>query len=97
MNIELETIKKHLNIDSTYNGDDELLLKYAETATAQLMADTGCTIDELGDISKAPIARHAVLLLIGDYYAYREDTYNGTLTMQPKGYNRMVNILRHYE
>lgn len=97
MTIELDTIKKHLNIDATYSGDDALLLQYSDTAIAQLLADTGCTIDELGSADKMPIARHAVLLLIGDYYAYREDTYNGSLTVQPKGYNRLANILRHYE
>ena len=44
-----------------------------------------------------PIPRQALLLLVGDFYAYRENTYNGSLTVQPKGYQRLINIIRHYD
>ena len=93
--IDIELVKRHLNVDESFVDDDELMSMYIENATAQLKADTGCSDTELREM--LPIARQAILLLVGDYYAFREDTYNGTLTEQPKGYRRLVNILRHYD
>ena len=97
--IDLNLVKKHLNIDESYTGDDLLIKNYINTAFEQLKADTGCEANELLDNAGElmPIPCQAVLFLVGDFYAYREDTYNGALTEQPKGYKRLVNILRHYE
>lgn len=97
--IDIELVKAHLNIDAGYNGDDNLIQMYIETAFAQIKGDSGCTEEELLDNSGAlmPIPRQALLLLVGDFYAYREDTYNGTLNVQPKGYKRLINIIRHYD
>lgn len=97
--IELSTVKEHLNIDTNYSGDDNLLSLYVETAYEQIKGDSGCNDEELQDNSGAlmPIARQALLLLVGDFYAYRENTYNGSLTVQPKGYQRLINIIRHYD
>ena len=97
--IDLSIVKEHLNIDANYNGDDHLISLYVETAYEQIKGDSGCTEEELLDNSGAlmPIPRQALLLLVGDFYAYRENTYNGTLTIQPKGYQRLINIIRHYD
>ena len=97
--IELSTVKEHLNIDANYKGDDNLLSLYVETAYEQIKGDSGCNDEELQDDSGAlmPIPRQALLLLVGDFYAYRENTYNGSLTVQPKGYQRLINIIRHYD
>ena len=97
--IELSTVKEHLNIDANYKGDDKILSLYVETAYAQIKGDSGCNDEELQDNSGAlmPIPRQALLLLVGDFYAYRENTYNGSLTVQPKGYQRLINIIRHYD
>lgn len=97
--IDISTVKEHLNIDAGYNGDDNLIRLYIETAFEQIKGDSGCSDEELFDNSGAlmPIPRQALLLLVGDFYAYRENTYNGSLTIQPKGYQRLINIIRHYD
>jgi uncharacterized phage protein (predicted DNA packaging) len=97
--VELELVKNHLNIDDGYSGDDNLIQMYIETAYEQIKGDSGCTEDELLDNEGMlmPIPRQALLLLVGDYYTYREDTYNGTLGVQPKGYKRLINLIRHYD
>ena len=97
--LDIEVIKQHLIIDDNYDGENALLEMYKETAIAQVMEDSGCTVEEITDNSGMlmPIPRQAALLLIGDFYAYRENTYNGTLNVQPKGYQRLINIIRHYD
>ena len=96
--IDLKIVKLHLNIDESFVDDDELIRMYVNDAFAQLVADTGCAEAELKkDGELTPLARRAVLLLVGDYYAYRENTYNGSITTLSEGYKRYVNLLRHYE
>lgn len=97
--IDIEIIKKHLNVDDDYEGDNALIEMYKETAINQVAEDSGCEIEELTDDNGMlkPIARQAALLLIADFYAYRENTFNGALSVQPKGYQRLINIIRHYD
>lgn len=96
--IDLKIVKMHLNIDESFVEDDDLIRLYVHDAFAQLVEDTGCVESELKkDGELTPLARRAVLLLVGDFYAYRENTYNGSITTVPEGYKRYVNLLRHYE
>ena len=59
--IDLSTVKEHLNIDAGYNGDDNLIRLYIETAFEQIKGDSGCSDEELFDNSGAlmPIPRQA--------------------------------------
>ena len=51
--IDLSTVKEHLNIDAGYNGDDNLIRLYIETAFEQIKGDSGCSDEELFDNSGA--------------------------------------------
>ena len=92
--ISLEAAKKHLNIDINYHDDDELIRDYINNAI------NSCnTIDALVDNSGAlkGVAKQAILLKLGDLYAYRESVYNGGINEVPGGYDRLIKLIRNYQ
>ena len=96
--ISLEAAKKHLTIDNDFHGDDALIADYINNAIAIVLADSCNTIDALVDESGALIgvAKQAILLKLGDLYAYREGVYNGTVNAVPNGYDRLIKLIRNY-
>lgn len=71
--LTLTQIKKHLNIDDAFNGDDTYLSSLADVAESilskhieQPLADV-----EVDGVLPAPLC-HAMLLLIGTLYLNRE-------------------------
>lgn len=73
-NLTLEMIKKHLNFDEDYFGDDEYLMQLAEAATDAVSAHVNYPlinlIDEDGNLPANLL--QAILLLIGHLYNNRE-------------------------
>lgn len=97
MYIKLEDIKKHLNIEDCYNEDNQYLISLYHTATDVLTFHTDRTIESLvvgGEL--LPTARHAILLLIGQYYSFRESVTPSSIRELPLGFEFLCNKITNF-
>lgn len=82
--IDLDLIKKHLNIDSEYTDEDEYLLGLADAAIRTVEVKIDQSLDnfiEDGQL-EAPL-QQAALLLIGTWYVQRESITFGSAMPVP--------------
>ena len=100
MLITISSAKKHLNIDDDYKEDDEYivaLIGVAEDAIAKY-----CNIKSLSqlvdpDTGYIPDSiKHAVLLLVGTYYANRESVSNLAVNKLPTGFEFLASLNTNY-
>lgn len=72
MYVTLEEAKRHLQIDSEYDGDDSYINSLIEAAEAAVA--NHLKFDSLDDVSpELPLpVKHAILLMVGNLYANRE-------------------------
>lgn len=99
MLINLATIKKHLNIDSSFIEDDsylELLEGVAEEVVAKhIDRDLEDIIGEEGGVPK-PLLQ-AMLLFIANMYTNRESVAYTTVTEVPNSLSYILSMYRDYE
>ena len=85
MILTLDRIKKHLNIDSDYNDDDEYLETLAlvaeDSVKVHLNVGDLYGLNEAGEVPASIV--HAMLLLIGNLYMNREPVTFGSVTQIP--------------
>lgn len=89
--ITLEQVKQHLNIPSSYTGDDTLL--GSERDAAEAYAVTFLELEDDDDIAAEMLAKpqiqQAVLMLIATLYNSREsEVYSGT--QETKAFERLL-------
>ena len=98
--LTLEEIKKHLNIDSEFTDDDayvESLGDVAEEVVAKhLNSDLELLSYENNDVLPAPI-KHAMLLMIGDWYQSRENNTFGSVSELPHSAEYLLAFYRDYK
>lgn len=97
MYINLETIKKHLNIDSFFTEDDDYLMMLESVAENTVAKHIDCNLSELcvsGEL--APPLKHAMLLLIGSMYMQRESVTYSSITEVPQSYNYLLDLYKDY-
>lgn len=97
--ITLGEAKQHLNVDLDYTGDDTLIIGYLNSALEIVLSESCC---ELVDVVNARgrlngIAKSAVLLKLGDLYAFREGNYTGAINQVNGGYDRLISLIRKYK
>ena len=96
--ITLAEAKQHLAVDASYNGDDLLIENYLDNALYIVLSESCNTIadmlDDNGELNR--IAKQATLLKLGDLYAFREASYNGSINSVPGGYDRLIGLIRKY-
>lgn len=96
----LSTAKQHLNIDKDFHDDDEYiiqLIRVAEDAIAKRIdvPSLDCLVDpKTGYIP--PSLQQAILLLIGHYYANRENTTFAQSYELNKGFDYLADLNKHY-
>ena len=85
MYIDLNIIKKHLNISPNYTKDDEYLEIIEDGATQAVMKTINVDFDTIiAEEGKLPSAiLFACLLVIGDMYANRETTAFASVNKLP--------------
>lgn len=97
--LELTTIKKHLNIDDTYTADDEYIMLLCKVCYDAVERHINCNINDLIDKNTnefTPAINHAVLLLIGNYYANRESVVYASVNEIPTSYNYLLDFFKKY-
>lgn len=97
--LQLDAIKKHLNLDSSFTDDDDYLMslatasedivsKYIDYPLIQLQ-------DATGDIPRA--LKYAMLLWIGSIYDTRESISGVNMSVVPHSLELICDLYRNYE
>lgn len=99
MHIELEDIKKHLNLDADYTDDDSYLV-YLESVAEQLVEKhIDKTLEDMiaeeGEVPK-PLLQ-AMLLMIGNFYDNRESISYGNAIEVPNTLQYILSMYRDYD
>jgi hypothetical protein len=99
MYITLEQAKQHLNIDQSYSIDDEYitqLIGVAEDVVSKHIDDKLIDIEIEAGVLPASIV-HAMLLLIGNFYANREPVAFASSNEIPLNYQYLLSLYKHYK
>ena len=98
MYVELETAKKHLNIDDSFTDDDSyitLLMQVAEDAVSKHIDKPLVEIED-GKGELPPAILHSLLLLIGNLYATREPIAYTSVIKVPYTLDYLLGLYKHY-
>jgi len=99
MLLELDRIKKHLNIDADFTEDDEYI-EFLESVAEDLVQKHidkkfDDIIAEEGALPNALL--HAILLFIGNMYDNRESVAFANPSEVPQSLTYILNMYRDYE
>ena len=99
MLIDLDKIKKHLNIDEDFTEDDEYIESLALVAEELVQKHIDKSFEEIaaesGGIPKPLL--HAILLFIGNLYDNRESVAYSSAIEVPTSLTYILNMYRDYE
>lgn len=99
MTLTLQQIKQHLNIDSGFTADDAYLTALSGVAEAAVSKHIGVNLTDIandnGGAIPAPLS-HAMLLLVGNYYANRESVAFASAQALPLSYNYLIDLYKDY-
>lgn len=98
MYLELDIVKKHLNIEKEYTLDDEYILNLmcvAENAVAKHIDNKLQNIEDAD--GKLPSALlHAIMLLVANFYANRESVAFASSSEIPTSYGYLLDLFKDY-
>ena len=96
--LDLELVKKHLNLEPDFVEDDELILHLTEVAEKAVMVhvneDENTLVENNGGCFPAPLEQ-AMLLMIGQLYSHREIVGTKTAAL-PRNYDYLIDLYRNY-
>lgn len=96
--LDLELVKKHLNILPDFVDDDEYILNLISVAEQAVMVhvneDEETLEENNGGCFPAPITQ-AMLLMIGQLYGHREIVGTKTSAL-PRNYDYLIDLYRNY-
>lgn len=98
MYIDLQTIKKHLNIDTEFTEDDDYLMMLEGVAeiSVEKHIDKKLTQLEDGEGKLPSPLKQAMLLFIGNMYLSRESVTFGNAVEIPLSYNYLLDLYKDY-
>ena len=98
--LNLVEIKKHLNVDDCFQDDDSYIESLADVAEEIVEHHLRTSLDSIASEYNgklpAPI-KHAMLLLIGNYYANRESIAFASAQELPLSYEYLLSPYVNYE
>lgn len=92
MEITLDEIKQHLNIEKEWNGDNQYLQSLLDAAKVVVQKHICDSIDGKSE-GQLPLA-HAVKLLVGTWYMNRESLSN--LNKANHSYEYILSLYKNY-
>lgn len=97
--LDLNLVKKHLNIEKEFTDDDLYICNLIEVAeqvvkNAVMPDKEEDLLDDEGEY--LPNVRHAILLLIGTWYASRESVTFGMPQKVPHGFDYIIQQIKTY-
>lgn len=93
--LTLAKMKKHLNIDADFHGDDEYITQLGEVAEKMVFSHIDDELTVGGGSVPAPLV-HAMLLLVGTFYANRESVAFANATPLPHAYELIIGLYKNY-
>lgn len=103
MFVSLELVKQHLNIESSYTGDDSylnFLIPVAEGVVEKHICTNLydlCKDDGSGNLTLPLPLQSAILLYIGDLYNSREgNAYGVSVSTVPFSYDYILSLYKNY-
>ena len=98
MYLDLDTVKKHLNIESGWTADDALLLLYIDAAEEAVQVHVNEPLEEIaqknGGCVPTPLFQ-AMLLQVGNFYQNRE-IIGTKVQALPFSYQYLINLYRNF-
>lgn len=99
MYLNLDLVKKHLNLESSYTEDDEYLLALIDVAEQAVKVHVNEDLQSIAEKSgngciPTPLFQ-AMLLQIGNLYQNRE-IIGSKATALPFGYQYLIDLYRNY-
>lgn len=98
MFLSLDTVKKHLNIDSDFHDDDEYIIHLILVAEKVVERHIDCEFDTLLDevgMIPTPLLQ-AMLLFIGNMYQSREAVAFTSVTEIPLSFAYLLDLYKNY-
>lgn len=98
MYLDLDVIKKHLNVESDFTDDDELIVLYADAAEQAVQVHVNESIEDIAEKNGGCIPTplfQAMLLMVGNLYQNREIVGTKTSAL-PFNYNYLIDLYRNY-
>lgn len=99
MYVNVDLLKKHLNIDPEFTDDDEYLEILEGVAEKTIQRHICCVLSDMEDGGgniPSPL-RHAIMLYVGLLYNSRESvSYGGTPVEVPYTYDYLINLYKNY-
>ena len=92
MEITLDELKQHLNIEKEWNGDNQYLQSLLDAAKVVVQKHICDSIDGKSE-GQLPLA-HAVKLLVGTWYMNRESLSN--LNKANHSYEYILSLYKNY-
>lgn len=94
--LELEKVKKHLNVDEVYTDDDEYIRELVHISIVSIAQYLNRPIDkEPYDEVEAPI-QHAIRIMVAQLYAHREPTTSNAVNKIPYTLDYLLSPYRVY-
>lgn len=98
MYLNLEQVKKHLNIDSDFTEDDDYLNHLILVAESAVSIHLNIALVELETGGTLPPAIiQAMLLMIGTLYSNRESVAYNNVMEVPLCYQYLIDLYRNYK
>ncbi|WP_321331893.1 head-tail connector protein [uncultured Bacteroides sp.] len=95
--ITLAQAKEHCNIEAEYTDDDSYINSLIEVAEAVVAKDICENLEDLTGGGELPSPlHHAMLLLVGNYYANREPVAFANSAEVPLSYKHLISLYRNY-
>lgn len=93
MEITLDEIKAHLNIEKDWHGEDQYLQSLIDAAKVVVQKHICDNIDGIKSEEQTPLA-HAVKLLVGTWFMNRESLSN--LNKGNHSYEYILSLYKNY-
>ena len=89
MYVELEDIKRHLNVD--FNEDDNLITSMIEAAEASVENSIGAPLADITIDGELPVAlKHVIRIMTANFYEYKEGMTYGKIQTVPLTYSHLL-------
>lgn len=96
--VDLQLVKRHLNVEETFTEDDAYIGSLIEAAEAVVSKDICMSLGNLageGGKLPAPLCQ-CILLMVGQFYANREPVAFVQSAEVPLSYRHLVALYRDY-
>lgn len=97
--LNLDQIKRHLNIDDFYHDDDQYLVDLGEVAELSVERHLANSLNKLAENNGGELPKpiiHAMLLMVGTFYQNRESVSFASASKIPLAYEYLIALYQYY-